>query len=436
MEEEYEVNLTDYLAVLWKQKWVVIITFLVAVITAIAISYSLPRQYQVETALLIFPPLAQDVGGQVTGTVYSPETYRRLALAGDLLQGAIGRAYPRGDGPTPAGLRGQMTVEVEQGTARDFPGRFPLLLRVAFTGSNREDLVSMAQAWTRAFIEKNTALFLDRTAQSLESVSQTFTEVERDLLAKQDALKVFQQQSLEPLLVAELASLERSYQTYLSDLAARRQALAAAEANVVALREALDQEPPHFTLERRPSEEAVWQFLGTRPSPRDLVTYSALTVQDQVLNHTYVVLRTSLAQAAAARASLEGEVAFLEGEVTTTRQLIEVKLARLVEAQVGRTQREQEIAVIQDTYDRVARSLQDARIARAETAEPIRAVEAPVLPTEPIGPNKRMNVAVAGVLGLFLGVLLAFVVHWLRAGPGQRRSADPSAGSPGQPERQ
>ncbi|MGQ9477635.1 MAG: hypothetical protein ACUVRH_03980 [Candidatus Bipolaricaulia bacterium] len=34
----------------------------------------------------------------------------------------------------------------------------------------------------------------------------------------------------------------------------------------------------------------------------------------------------------------------------------------------------------------------------------------------PVGPNRKMNVAVAGVLGLFLGVLLAFFVHYMEGG--------------------
>ncbi len=35
----------------------------------------------------------------------------------------------------------------------------------------------------------------------------------------------------------------------------------------------------------------------------------------------------------------------------------------------------------------------------------------------PLGPGLKMNLAVAGVLGLFVGVLLAFFIHWLQAGP-------------------
>lgn len=68
--------------------------------------------------------------------------------------------------------------------------------------------------------------------------------------------------------------------------------------------------------------------------------------------------------------------------------------------------------------------------------DPVIAVRGPVA-SGPIGTSLKMNLAVAGVLGLFMGVLVAFFVHWLRAGPpepSRRASGDPSAGSLGQPE--
>ena len=94
--DEYEVDLRDYLRVLWKGKWIVLITFLVAVGTALALSYSAPKQYRTETSLLILPPLAQEVNGEVGGTVFSPETYKRLALSNDLLQEVIHALPKRG----------------------------------------------------------------------------------------------------------------------------------------------------------------------------------------------------------------------------------------------------------------------------------------------------------------------------------------------------
>lgn len=52
----------------------------------------------------------------------------------------------------------------------------------------------------------------------------------------------------------------------------------------------------------------------------------------------------------------------------------------------------------------------------------IRVVCAPEGSGEPVWPDRPMNLAVAGVLGLFVGILLAFLWHWLR---------EPAAGEDG-----
>jgi uncharacterized protein involved in exopolysaccharide biosynthesis len=416
--EEYEVSVGDLFAVLWKEKWIVIVTFGVAVAAALAISYSLPKRYQVETALLIFPPLAQEVGGQVAGTVYSPDTYKRLALGGDLLQDVIAKTFPNGGGPRVADLQSQMKVEVEQATAKDFPEKFPLYLRVTFYGSDPQSLPRLAGAWADGFKVKNADLFLN---QSLTYVSQSLAEVERELLEREESLTRYQRENLEPVLAAEVTVLTDLYRGCLSALSAKSQELASAEARLGSLQAALAQEPQFFTLVRAPSDDAIWEFLAARPSPRDLAAYTGLVLEDQVLNSTYVSLRDQVATAEAELEALRAEVAYIQAKVAEAQALVQDKQARLVEVRAEIQRLEREVAVLRDTYTRLAGKLQEARIAVAETAEPIRVVEAPITPTRPIGPNKRMNVAVAGVLGLFVGVLLAFLAHSIETTQERRR---------------
>ncbi len=415
MQEEYEINLVDYLMVLWREKWIVLVTFVVAVGTAIALSLQLAPQYQAETSLLITPPLARDLAGDIVGTIYSPETYRRLALAGNLLESVIEKTYPQEDRPQVASLRGRMSIELEEGTARDFPGRFPLYLRATFRGSSPEALVTLASAWSEGFVEQNEELFLTRTAQAYTYLSETFGDVEEELHALEDALKTHRQQYPEALLSAEIAALESVYRTQADRLAESRRELRVYQAELASLEEALEVEPERFTLQRGPSAEAVWQFLGQRPPADDAEAFADLTVEEEILNENYFTLRRQVVGARSTVASLREDVAHLEASQEETLSSLEAKQAQLVEAQAGRERLEREISVLSDTYARVGEKLQEARLARAEAAEPIRVVESPILPTRPIGPNRRMNVAVAGVLGLFVGVLLAFVSHSVKS---------------------
>lgn len=422
--EEYEINLVDYIRILWEKKWIVILTFVAAIALALVISSVTPRQYQVQTALLILPPLSQDIGGQVTGTVLSPESYKRLALAGDLLEKTIRLANLKESSLTPDQLRARMKVEVEQTTAKEFPARFPLYLRTTFTGSNREDLVKLAEAWVQAFVDQNTELFMTCTAQSLNYVTQTLAEVKHELYAKQEELKAYLQENLETVVRTEVDALKAKYSDYLKSLADAEKQLSAVEARVHSLQEALAREPEYFVLARAPSNDALWQFLGTRPDARTLASYSELRLADQVLNTTYVSLREQLASAQAELASLQATVDYHRATLARISEELAAKEAKLIEIQTRRDQLEREIAVLKDAYLRLAKSFQEAKIARAETADPIRVVERPVFPTVSVGPSRKLNVAVAGVVGLFVGVLLAFLVHSLQASA----QAEPATG--------
>jgi uncharacterized protein involved in exopolysaccharide biosynthesis len=86
---------------------------------------------------------------------------------------------------------------------------------------------------------------------------------------------------------------------------------------------------------------------------------------------------------------------------------------------------EQAVSVASNTRQQLMSALQ--MLAAVET-KPVIVVETPIKPEEPAGPSKKLNVAVAGVLGLSLGVLLAFVVHYF-----QESSKAPHGQEPSQP---
>jgi capsular polysaccharide biosynthesis protein len=85
---------------------------------------------------------------------------------------------------------------------------------------------------------------------------------------------------------------------------------------------------------------------------------------------------------------------------------------------------------IAEEYGKLLGELADTKVQQEkllalleDPPSPLMAVRAVRIPSAPVGPNRKMNVAVAGVLGLFLGVLLAFFVHYLQAEPPSQRPA-------------
>jgi uncharacterized protein involved in exopolysaccharide biosynthesis len=426
--EEYEVDLRDYFRVLWHEKWVIIVTFAAAVATALVISYSLPKQYQVETSLLILPPFSIDAtGGATSGTIFSPETYRRLALASDLLEGAAERAFPDGGRPTVASLRQQFRVEVEQTTAKDFPGRFPLYLRVSVSGSNPKALVSVASAWAEQFTEKNSGLFTSRTAQSYDYFKQSFDQVALELRSTEEERAALFATSPVDVLRTEVASLNEVYGALVRDLSGKEQTLTEAEAKLAALKGALLAEPEHYTLVRGPTPEAIWNFASDSEAMGRLAT---MEIEDQVLNEAYVSLRTETALAKVAVQEFSASLSYLKTEVERIRLSLEERRTTLAHAEARLAELDREIESLGRAYASLSTKVQEARIAQGEVGNPIQVIDRPVLPDRSTGPNKKTNVAVAGFLGVLVGVLLAFLLHYLQHGRLERAAVGSTSEPP------
>ena len=84
---------------------------------------------------------------------------------------------------------------------------------------------------------------------------------------------------------------------------------------------------------------------------------------------------------------------------------------------------------VAEEYNDLLGELSDLEVWKAILLELEKAPPSPLIlvrgasvPSAPVGPNRKMNVAVAGVLGLFVGVLGAFMWNYLREGGDNGRS--------------
>lgn len=411
--EEYEVDLRDYIRVIWKEKWIILIVFAVAVGAAIGLSLRLPSQYATQTTLLITPRVAEAiVEGQppLVGT-FSPEIYLHLATASDLLSKIITALDLRGN---PESLGAMMTSRVEVGDAQE-RFRSPLLT-MTVRGSEPQQLREIANKWAELFIERNSILLATATAQSYDFISQMFAETEKRLKDKEEEKREYRQQNPVETLQSEIAVLISRYESFLSQLHDKRLELVAKSAELQGIEDALIDEPQFLELQRSISNEALWNLLGNGISLRELRALPDLTVTDQQLNSIYLSLRDRSNRTRIAVGSLQSEVDYLEVKTVEFQRRLGEKTGKLADVQLTLAQIDRDIVTLESTFATLAGRLQAARIAKAEEATSIRIVESAITPAIPLGPNKRMNVAVAGVLGLFAGVLIAFFKHYMASG--------------------
>ena len=114
---------------------------------------------------------------------------------------------------------------------------------------------------------------------------------------------------------------------------------------------------------------------------------------------------------------LEQEAQGLEPDILSFQERLQA-----VQTEEERLTTDKELA--RDTFMTLSRKVTEASIAAQDTTGGVRLASRATAPEEPTSPSKLLNTAVAGVLGLMVGVLVAFAIEYWRRG---RPEADPAA---------
>jgi succinoglycan biosynthesis transport protein ExoP len=229
------------------------------------------------------------------------------------------------------------------------------------------------------------------------------------------ALVEFEARNQASIVGAQLDSLRQAQADYLAD----QRAIAYIVQDIQGLRAQVVQQP------------------GDRPvSPADDLT--ALLLQIKAFNllqveapdaqaSTSIQLQISSAGSFSDKSPAE-QVAFLDDLVDTLEAKsseIDGRLAELEPQMLALQRRLQEIDaenerltsardLTSETYKTLARKLEEARIAAREENGVLQVGSYAAVPEKPVSPHKMLNTAVAGTLGLMLGVFGAFALEWWR----------------------
>jgi len=377
--EEREVQLIDYIRVVWRQKWVILVTFLAAIVAAWGAGRAISPVYKTETSLLLLPPLSSELGAEPVGSRLSPEAYAELAVSTSLLQLMIERL----DLPasvTIEGLKDRFSVSVKRLSSGS-----ELLLTASVRGSDPAQLLNMAHAWTELFKETYGELFQDRVARSYTYVSENYAETEanlEDLIEERLALL-----SAHPSVATGKGS---SLEVVLSS-------------TILQL----------LTMEYELNTAA--QYLSARERSQEANEAPAYVFQDELDPY-------SLAGALAFNLPADEYARLAEARIDDLEKIgkaINEELSAMAEL----SEIDRKISLLEEARGLLATKLQEAKIALAETPEPIRVIDEPLVPRSPIAPKNTTNIAVAGFLGLMVGMLLAFFLDYLERVREQERMA-------------
>jgi len=140
--------------------------------------------------------------------------------------------------------------------------------------------------------------------------------------------------------------------------------------------------------------EKVAEIVGSKVSTRNPI-YQTLLAQVVTLETTVISLETKKESLASSVKKYESRLEKLPDK--------ELHLARL----------ERAVIVSENIYIILLEKYQEARINEAMELGDIRVIDEARIPKDPIKPNKKLNLAIGGILGLMLGVMLTFFLEYM-----------------------
>lgn len=415
--------------------------FLAFVVVAAVISFLIPPTYEGELLLRVKQPkgLANSLLGDITGgspvaTKQLMSTYAEILKSRMVVEQTIESNKIGLDPDKPEkkltkyeGFVGRITTQ---------PMRDTEILRVKVTAPSATE----AQVWTNSlvdhFLGRVTTLAREEQSVVREFVGERLKEARRELERAEGALaeyKVTQK-------IAAPADETKAIVDRLSSanqLAAQNEvAMAAAQGKLASARQQLGSQSPGFLadgpliqqykakLAELELELTKLRQLYTDKHPRVLTVQASIAetklrlanevsrivnAESPAANPVHVGLlqariqaETELAAASAQREALQKVMA--EGEA---------ELAKLPSKEQGMARVMRDALVAQEIYSMLAKRFEEARISEVMQPTDAQVVNPAVEPVAPIRPRKAMNVAIAALLGLFVGVGAAFAIEFM-----------------------
>lgn len=395
---EEEIDLRGLIEVLWMRKWLILAIIVISVAVAGFFSFFVISPVY-EAGVLIELRFPEQIKKQ--------EAYRLQIEDPYFLSQIIEKLQLDPQKYDPFSLQEALKVEIVKNTN---------FLKITAKDGDPQKAADIANAVASEFVD-----FAIRSTQE---------DVEKELLSLEEGIKEWQSKLAEVggkrrdfLVQSEIAILERERETkgtllgnFQRDLLLLEVQEKELQATLQKAKEKLESEPPYLKLHQSlfgSSEEGgMMGNLISGPFP--------LMMESEVVNEVYNTLKEQVM-------NLEAQLSGMEARKKTTGETLEQTELALKELEsdllgktieIDRLQKEYDSAL--GTYDSLVQEYEKAQVysKSEEVNAGVKIVSSAIPPKEPVSPRKMLNMAIAGVLGIFVGIIAAFVVeYWKKTAP-------------------
>jgi polysaccharide chain length determinant protein (PEP-CTERM system associated) len=429
MEENFELR--DLVAIIERQRKLITYLFCVSVGIALLVNVFVPPVYEAAATMRV--KIARTGSNDQNITVSDEQvkqqisTYAEIVKSRVVVETVIDKEFA-GSAVKPSYEELIKAIDAQ-------PVKNTELLRISYQSRLPQEAQRVTSSLVKEFRERLTEIVRFENKQARIFLAENLAEAKKNLDKAEKALVEYKRTkgTVTPTSQTNLFLEKQSALT--KQMADNRLALAASQARINSLNQQIAREHPEYyadnpliqqlksRLADQETELAGLKKTMTEAHPRVIalegvvastrerlqVEIARIVRQETISNNpVYQVLAQNKVQAEADLAQARAQKTVLDQQNAEGKK----ELAQLPITEQGLARLQLDYALAENSYTMVARRFDEARITEMTLPTNIQLVDDAALPEKPIMPRRLLNLAIAVVLGLFAGFSVAFIADY------------------------
>ena len=421
MNENYnEISLREIIEVLLKG-W-----RLIAIITAVCLLFSgifsffiLEPTYEAKTILMASDTASsltnlqsnkEDIAGVLdllaTYPIMTLQTYKEQIKNPQLLQQIIDELKLDNYGINSENLIEMIDLKTIPDTN---------LIAISVTHKDPKLAANIANTLTNKF----TAFITDMSRQQASKTSQFLTgqmEVEKKKLdeATLEQKEFLSQPRGADELRQEFDSKLLMLTTFKTQLVEKEVELNKVKAGLTMSEQELKNTPQLIVTKKSVGQDPLLNQILAETNGTSIKDTAQIIMKSEEVNEGYIELRTKVSEYRIDVSELAGEMSMIRTKIDTTQKELENIQSDLADKEHNQELIQRNVDLSQGTYDAFLNKYEETRITESTEIgdSTINVISQAVVPDQPIGPRKMFNLAMAGVLGIMIGVSVSYFKYY------------------------
>lgn len=410
-----EISLRELIEVLLKGwKLIAIITIISVLTSGIFSFFIIDPTYEARTTLmasfatdkLVNKKSPDDIQGILdtisTYPIMTIQTYKEQIKSPEILQQTIDELGLDKEGFTLNMLKNMIELETIKDTN---------LIAVKVKHTDPELAAKIANTVAQKFTS-----FISNMAKQQASKSSQFIQSQLEVEKKKldNALLELKQFLSQPRgvdeLKAEVNSKLKLLTSYKTQLVQKEVALNKLEAALEAAEKELKATPKVLVTKKSLAEDPLLNQIVSDNSDVSVKDTINLTMESEEINESYIELSSKVSNYRISIAETSKEIEDIKNKIELTKKELENIQVELAEKEHQQKLIQRKVNLAQSTYDAFLKKYEETRIAESSEIgdSSILIVSKAVVPQTPVSPRKALNLAIAGVLGVMIGVFVVF----------------------------